>query len=152
VSRRGAPTWARLAVASNGSVRPSPERLNEPCGEPSALCVDVSIPGIGRVFSCLLWAACGNDGSDGVVLEGNTACERFTSLALAKGCEPPATCAIEASCEAQAVEWVNCAATDLAQCSCESDGDLNCEGSFKPNEGPAQCVAEYEAFDVCEGP
>ena len=114
--------------------------------------MDIGVRGTWRVFTCVLLAACSHRDGDGVVLEGSTACERFTSLALAKGCEPPASCSIEASCEAQAVEWVNCAATDLAQCICESDGDLNCEGSFKPNEGPAQCVAEYEAFDVCEGP
>jgi hypothetical protein len=112
--------------------------------------VEISVRRTRRIFSSLLLAACGNGGDGGVVLEGSTACERYASLAQAKGCEPPASCTIEASCEAQAVEWVNCAATDLAQCICESDGDLNCEGSFKPNEGPAQCIATYQAFDACQ--
>jgi hypothetical protein len=26
---------------------------------------------------------------------------------------------------------------------------LNCEGSFKENEGPARCISQYEAFDTC---
>ena len=100
----------------------------------------------------MLLAACGNGSDGGVALEGNTACERYASLARAKGCEPPSVCTIAASCEAQAVTWVNCTATDLAQCICESDGDLNCEGSFKTNEGPAQCIPEYAAFNACEEP
>ena len=99
----------------------------------------------------MLLMACGS-GGDGVVLEGNTACERFASLARVEGCAPLASCSIPAACEAQAIEWVNCSATDLAQCICESDGDLNCEGSFKANEGPAHCIPEYAAFNACEEP
>ncbi|MFO7181320.1 MAG: hypothetical protein DIU78_021640 [Pseudomonadota bacterium] len=47
--------------------------------------------------------------------------------------------------------WVDCAATDREHCYCESDdGDLNCEGSFKPNEGPARCIAEEKALRACQ--
>jgi hypothetical protein len=102
----------------------------------------------------LLWLAlaCNGDGSDAATLEGVTACERFSSLARAKGCDPPASCNIPESCADEAVAWIDCAATNLDQCICESDGDLNCEGSWKPNEGPAQCIAEHSAVDACETP
>jgi hypothetical protein len=104
----------------------------------------------------VLWlVACGDDEKSGgdkpksVTLEGATACERFASLARAVGCAPPSECAVPAACESQAVAWANCAATDLSQCHCETDGDINCEGSFKPNEGPARCIAEMDALEAC---
>jgi hypothetical protein len=47
---------------------------------------------------------------------------------------------------------VECVASDLGQCSCESDDDdLNCEGAFKPSEGSARCVDEHQALRECEG-
>ena len=98
--------------------------------------------------------ACGSqeEGSEpkGATLSGTTACERYASLAQAKGCSAPSGCQVEPACESQTIAWVDCAASDLAQCLCESDGDLNCEGSFKPDEGPARCVAEMDAVDACE--
>jgi hypothetical protein len=108
------------------------------------------VRGLGRYAWCLL-LACGSEHSDGVVLEGSTGCERFTSLARAKGCELP-QCDISPACDPQAVALVNCMATDLAQCICEADGDLNCEGAFKPNEGPAHCIAENLSFARCQEP
>ena len=101
------------------------------------------------LLACLV-LACGDDTDNSATLEGATACERFTSLAEVRGCRPPTTCNVEEPCDEAAVRWVNCVATDLDQCICESDGDLNCEGSWKPDEGPARCMVEYSAFDACE--
>jgi len=95
--------------------------------------------------------ACGAGQGGGVALEGSTACERYASLARAKGCELR-SCNIAPSCDAPATALVNCMATDLDQCLCESDGDLNCEGAYKANEGPAHCIAENQAFEACAGP
>jgi hypothetical protein len=101
-------------------------------------------------------AACGGAEADderptSATLEGNTACERWASLAEAVGCDVPAAeCGVAAACNDLAVVWIDCAARDLAQCMCESDGDLNCEGSYKSNEGPARCIAEVDAFEACE--
>ena len=44
----------------------------------------------------------------------------------------------------------DCIAEDLSQCLCENGDDLNCEGAFKPNEGPAHCIAEHEQFERCK--
>ena len=53
-------------------------------------------------------------------------------------------------CVSAAMTWLECAGKDKAQCICESDdGNLNCEGSWKPNEGPAHCIAEHTAFADC---
>lgn len=106
-----------------------------------------------KVVVCLSLVGCGG-GDDpakpnSVILTGTTACERYASLASGVGCAPPNGCMIEAACESAAVAWINCAAKDTRQCLCETDGDLNCEGSFKANEGPALCSAEYEAYDAC---
>ena len=46
---------------------------------------------------------------------------------------------------------MQCAATDDAQCYCEKSGGLNCEGAWKPDEGPARCIAEHDAMQACEG-
>jgi hypothetical protein len=109
-----------------------------------------------KAIVCFSLVGCGGgDDGDGrkpesVPLTGTTACERYASLASGIGCEPLRGCMLEAACENLAVAWVNCAAKDPSQCLCESDdGDLNCEGSFKANEGPASCTAEYQAFDAC---
>jgi len=107
------------------------------------------------VWWCLpfaLFVACGDDDEQkGVTLQGSTACERWASLAEAMGCAPPDECSIPPQCENVARAWVDCAATDREHCYCESDdGDLNCEGSFKPNEGPARCIAEEKALRACQ--
>jgi hypothetical protein len=86
-----------------------------------------------------------------VMLSGVTTCERYGSLALALGCEEPSDCSLPAVCDPEGVRWVDCAATDVAQCLCESsDRNLNCEGSYKPSEGPARCAAEYDAMERCQ--
>ena len=101
----------------------------------------------------LLVTACGDEEDEKpetATLSGTTACERYESLAEIEGCSLPGTCYIDPACEPQTRAWVDCLATDLAQCSCEADGDLNCEGSYKPNEGPARCVPEHDAMAACE--
>jgi len=81
-------------------------------------------------------------------LPGTTPCEKAASLAARKACNAPSTCAID-RCQAEAIEWLECVARDLSQCVCEMDGNLNCEGSFKPDEGLAKCIAEHERFERC---
>jgi hypothetical protein len=81
-----------------------------------------------------------------------SSCARYDAIAeelgctpLAHGCEPPPR-----ACEELGVAWLDCVARDLTQCMCETDdGALNCEGSFKPDEGPARCRAQYRRFDHC---
>jgi hypothetical protein len=65
--------------------------------------------------------------------------------ALGAECEPPPS-----ECDALADAWFTCVERDLRQCICEAtDRHLNCEGSFKDDEGPALCVFEYMRFDNC---
>jgi hypothetical protein len=101
-------------------------------------------------IALLLASACGGDkGTQGAKLEGTTPAERYTSLASAKGCTPPASLPdMTKRCEVLFVDWIDCVASDLEQCICERSGKLNCEGSFKPNEGPALCIAEMDAFEM----
>jgi hypothetical protein len=90
----------------------------------------------------------GGGGSD---LPGNTPCEKWDALATRKGCTPRgARCSVATACSDFAIQWLECVARDLSQCICETDGDLNCEGSFKPDEGPAKCIAEYTPFKACD--
>jgi hypothetical protein len=100
----------------------------------------------------LVALACASDGSGGVTpLAGATPCEKWTSLAAKVGCRAPGTnCSVATACFGVASGWLECVARDLSQCICEPDGDLNCEGSFKPNEGPAKCIAEFGQFDACD--
>jgi len=103
----------------------------------------------------VLSLGCGNDDEgekpNGVMVEGDTACERWASLADAMGCAPPVRCVLLPECEAVGRAWVDCAATDRDHCYCEpDDGDLNCEGSWKPNEGPARCIPEEQALRACQ--
>lgn len=59
------------------------------------------------------------------------------------GCEDPA-------CADEAEAWIACIEEDTTQCLCEEDDQsLNCEGSHKPSEGPANCVVQFEAFESC---
>jgi hypothetical protein len=101
----------------------------------------------------LALCGCGDSGSGpaAVALEGDTTCEKLSSLSEAKGCAPSSACRdIAAACESLGQAWLDCAAQDLDQCLCEGDdGTLNCEGSFKANEGPARCFDEYGALDAC---
>jgi len=98
---------------------------------------------------------CGGGGGttkpDVVPLTGTTACERYAALASRLGCGALKECSIKAACDSRATAWIDCAAKDSRQCICEDDGDVNCEGSFKPDEGPALCTAEYQAFLDCAG-
>ena len=80
------------------------------------------------LLACLTPLSCGDDTGSATMLEGVTACERFTSLAEAKGCRPPTSCNVPEPCDDEAVLWLNCTATNLDQCICEPDGNLNCEG------------------------
>ena len=85
-------------------------------------------------------------------LTGSTFCERANSLASQLGCTAPIVGCAEPSsfCVELGKVWLDCAASDVTQCHCESDGDLNCEGSFKPNEGPARCIEQMTEYDACE--
>lgn len=78
-------------------------------------------------------------------------CDGYSDLARRVGCSPPECDGFEAECDNLARRWLTCVRKDLAQCICESDGKLNCEGSFKANEGPALCLEEYKPLDVCLG-
>ena len=104
---------------------------------------------------CCWLVGCGSETGGGtsepdvVPLTGATACERYASLASRLGCVAPKDCMTNAACDSQAIAWADCAATDTRQCLCEDDGDLNCEGSFKSDEGPALCTAEYQAYVDC---
>ena len=81
-------------------------------------------------------------------------CVRWDALAQEVGCVPLGEeCEpLPTACEALAGAFLDCVARDLSQCLCESDdGALNCEGSFKPDEGPARCREQYRRFDACLG-
>jgi hypothetical protein len=87
-------------------------------------------------------------------LSGETPCERWSSLRPQvedEDCDLPDTqqCMIPQQCAEAAERWLVCVASDLTQCLCEADGSLNCEGSFKADEGPARCIGEYQVFEDC---
>jgi hypothetical protein len=103
----------------------------------------------------------------GVVLCGSGACsgggggesaaspfERYSSLSATLGCNAPERQYFEFpdECDPLAIAWIDCIERDLTQCYCESSGDANCEGSYKPNEGPALCVDEFHTMDACIDP
>lgn len=85
-------------------------------------------------------------------LTGSTLCERANSLASQLGCTAPIIGCEEplSHCLELGKVWLDCAAADVTQCLCESDGGLNCEGSFKPNEGPARCIEQMTQYAACE--
>lgn len=96
-------------------------------------------------------AACGDDdampSSDAGMLSVD---ERFDALASAKGCNASNVIDLPPACVPLVINWLDCVERDLAQCICEAnDNDLNCEGSYKPNEGPALCITEFNAADSC---
>ncbi|HEY0465784.1 MAG TPA: hypothetical protein VGC79_16335 [Polyangiaceae bacterium] len=107
------------------------------------------------VCYCVVGCGGGDEGAAGtpkpesVPLTGTTGCERYASLAMRLGCTPLKDCVTGVGCDTQAIAWIDCAAKGSGQCMCESDGDLNCEGSFKADEGPALCSAQYQAYLDC---
>jgi hypothetical protein len=104
------------------------------------------------MLTCLA-GACGSDDPKGATLSGNTPCEKVASLAAQKGCAAPVTCNAKAECASLDHAWLDCIARDLAQCICEAgDRSVNCEGSYKPDEGPALCVNEAMAATACYDP
>ena len=115
----------------------------------------------GGVVHELLWTSavlialsCSGGGGDTPprTLTGSTFCERASSLASQLGCTAPIVGCEEppSECVELGKVWLDCAATDVAQCLSENDGDLNCEGSFKPNEGPARCIEQMTQYSACE--
>jgi len=101
-----------------------------------------------------VFSACGGDGDGG---EGeattSTLCRRWASLSEARGCTAPTSgCDPLPTCSAQYEAWFDCLEADLGGgCICEgTDGDLNCEGSWKPDEGTARCIDEVDAMNACD--
>lgn len=90
------------------------------------------------------------DAGSGGDAAGASAFERaWRELEASRGCTPVTLKPVPAACEAAAQAFVTCAAKDARQCACENDGSLNCEGAYKPDEGPALCVAENAALEAC---
>jgi hypothetical protein len=90
--------------------------------------------------------------SDAGPLTLDTIAEKWAQLGRDHGCTQSSLDPnkVPAQCYPAVVTWFDCVAKDKAQCICESDdGNLNCEGSWKPNEGPARCIAEHTAFVEC---
>jgi len=94
-------------------------------------------------------AGCGGDETSRSVAPGTTACEKYGAIATRLGCQVE-SCSLVAACESEYRTLFDCIASDYSQCHCESDGGLNCEGAWKPNEGPAKCIEQYRPMDVCE--
>jgi len=94
-----------------------------------------------------------SDAKDGSVGDEDASfCAEYQKLATEIGCSAQQDCAgFISDCHAPARVWLACLRRDRRQCICESDGDMNCEGSFKANEGPALCIDEYTALDACFG-
>jgi hypothetical protein len=94
-----------------------------------------------------------DDGEDdeSVTLSGSSGCEKLDSLSVELGCST--RCAdvepLTAECDDKLADWMDCIARDLTQCHCEPDGDLNCEGSYKPDEGSALCQDVFAASGTC---
>lgn len=90
-----------------------------------------------------------NDRSESA-LARSAPCDKWAALAGDVGCALPSACAIEQRCADVARAFFDCVAADLAQCLCESgNGDLNCEGAYRPEEGPARCTAEHRRMEAC---
>ena len=105
---------------------------------------------ISSLFAIVCGCSDSQSSGTGGGLIGSSPCEKAASLAMKVGCAAPTTCSIAAACHEAANQWLECVARDLAQCACEPDGDLNCEGSYKPNEGPAKCIAEHAVYGECQ--
>lgn len=112
--------------------------------------------GVG-VLCAVLGLGCTGSDSDaadgGRDAAGATFCAEYADFARGLGCArlSEANCQQPApSCQQAALAWLECLRDDPSQCYCEKgDGSLNCEGSYKPSEGPARCVAEFAAVDSC---
>ena len=86
--------------------------------------------------------------TDTVSPECITTCENWDLVIEAVGC--PDRCHCSPPCEAYAEAWVLCVLKDpQGQCICDIYGELNCEGSFKDDEGTALCYDEYAAWWEC---
>lgn len=100
-----------------------------------------------------IWACSSGDeeGDNSGTLSGETGCEKLDSLSIELGCSTRCAeiGALTAECDAKLADWMDCIAQDLSQCLCEPDGDLNCEGSHKPEEGPALCQGVFAAGESC---
>jgi hypothetical protein len=118
-----------------------------PCAQVSML----RATGLSLMLS-LFVSSCGQEKKKATESGKLPACARNDAVAIKVGCTPlGALCEpLPAACDALADVFFNCVERDLRQCICEqSDAKLNCEGAFKPNEGPALCIEEYVAFDDC---
>jgi hypothetical protein len=111
----------------------------------------------GVVMAAMLALACGGSSPstpvDGGSSASTTVCMGWANLAQDLGCAGIQGCVEPgAECSDEAKAWVACVQTDLSQCHCESgDDSLNCEGAYKPDEGPAKCVAQVAAYKACAG-
>ena len=108
---------------------------------------------LGAIALC---SACGDaafgDGRSTNALNRTEPCQKWRALAIDVGCAAPSECAIAERCADDARAFIDCTANDISQCLCESDdGELNCEGAYKPSEGPARCTAEHRKLDTCLG-
>ena len=100
----------------------------------------------------LIIGACGSDEASTDASSCSTEiCRAFSSIATELNCGPidETQCKCDDGCGAEARAYIDCLAQDVTQCRCEEPGRLNCEGGFKPSEGPALCIAENEAHEGC---
>lgn len=108
------------------------------------------------VVGVVFWGicACSSGGGGGPADSGASPFERYTSLALTLGCDAPEAQYFDfpSGCDPLVIAWIDCIEQDLTQCYCESSGDANCEGSYKPSEGLALCVDEFHTMDACIDP
>ncbi len=104
------------------------------------------------VLVASLIAVGGCDDTASKVHEQPDPCGKLEVLSEALGCDPSNACEeLTAQCSDEAGAFLDCAANDLSQCTCESDDEeLNCEGAYKPSEGPADCRSEYAALRECQ--
>lgn len=102
------------------------------------------------LVGCAVPACGGDEAGKTSVAPGTTACEKLNGIATRLGCETSETCTLADPCEAEYRALFDCIASDYSQCHCESDGGLNCEGAWKPNEGSARCIDEYQPMNACE--
>ena len=67
---------------------------------------------------------------------------------------PAEDCIVSDTCVAEAAALVECWAENPTGCMCEEDdADLNCEGTVKDDEGPAElgtpCLEAADAYRAC---
>jgi hypothetical protein len=75
-------------------------------------------------------------------------CEKWNLVVDAVGCFNDCSCSTP--CQDFANAWVLCVLKDpLNMCMCDAYNILNCEGSFKDDEGSAACYDEYSAWYEC---